>query len=276
MKKTNHVLTQCLVLALAIATAAPLAAQKFELVIRNNAVFINGKEVPEENLSGRLDLTGLDVKYSGITSSPDERPVVRINGVLFVIEPDRLALASRPISIVTPEPGGGALISFERAVELGHDLQRTTKGLRLSLREVPTIQKEVVETLQQAQTQMEEAAAALQSLPKMEIMRYFNGVLREDFDLYERLVEEVEMERQAAHLADEVRRMSRGKERNQKLEALRERLSAIFERKQHNRRREIQQLEDKLQSLQERLKEREDVRRAIIERRLQELLGTRF
>ncbi len=274
MKKTYHVLTQCLVLALAIAMARPLAAQEFALVIRDNTVFINGKEVSEENLSERLDLTGLDVEFSGRISSPDERPVVRINGVLFVIEADRLVPASRPVSIMTPKPGGGALISFERAVELGYDLQETTRGLHASLQEVPTI--EFVETLQQAQTQMEEAAAALQSFPKMQLKQYIDGVLREDFDLYERLVEEVEMERQAAHLADEVRRMSRGKERNQKLEALRERLSAIFERKQHNRRREIQQLGDKLQSLQERLKEREDVRRAIIERRLQELLGTRF
>ncbi len=81
------------------------------------------------------------------------------------------------------------------------------------------------------------------------------------------------MERDAGALAQEIRSLSDGNLRQARIEQLREKLYAIFELKQNNRRREIEQLEQQLGALRERLQERQQLRDLIIDQYLKQQIG---
>lgn len=100
---------------------------------------------------------------------------------------------------------------------------------------------------------------------------YMQGLSERDRALYERLVREREMESEAYRLAQQLRLnpSNAAALRSQ----LREKLDAMFELKQENRREEIRQVETALQSLRQRLQEREAMRDDIIQHRMRELTG---
>ena len=100
---------------------------------------------------------------------------------------------------------------------------------------------------------------------------YMQGLSERDRALYERLVREREMESEAYRLAQQLRMNPNNAPalRSQ----LREKLRAMFELKQENRREEIRQVEDVLQALRQRLQEREAMRDDIIQHRMRELTG---
>lgn len=120
--------------------------------------------------------------------------------------------------------------------------------------------------------QAAEAAHMAQELPLIEVRSYLRDVEREDRDLFERLVMEREREAETVRLAREVNQLAEGPARDERIATLRLRLREIFELKQENRRREISQLEQQLAGLQDRLREREAMREAIIEARIRQLL----
>ena len=101
---------------------------------------------------------------------------------------------------------------------------------------------------------------------------YMQGLSERDRALYERLVREREMEAEAVRLARELRRAD-ASERTRLRDELRERLDAMFELKQENRREEVRQVEEVLQALRQRLQEREAMRDKIIQHRMRELTG---
>lgn len=109
--------------------------------------------------------------------------------------------------------------------------------------------------------------------PETDYRQYLSEVERSSRQLYERLVRERQMERDAQELARVIRLLPEGTERQQKTDTLRSMLNEIFELKQENRRREIERLQQKIQELQESIQEREQMREAMIDRRLQQLIG---
>ncbi len=112
------------------------------------------------------------------------------------------------------------------------------------------------------------------SIPLLEMESYLSEVQEQNQALYDLLLQEWQMEAQAQALAHDIQRLpENSRDRQQRIEALRTRLDAMFEMKQENRRREIQQLERQLEALRERLQIREQYRERIIQQRLKELIG---
>lgn len=100
---------------------------------------------------------------------------------------------------------------------------------------------------------------------------YLRELSEHDRALYERLMEERRMEGETVALAYALRQAKTPDERSRLRGELAQRLDAIFELRQENRREEIRQVETLLETLRERLRERESMREAIIEHRLREL-----
>lgn len=108
--------------------------------------------------------------------------------------------------------------------------------------------------------------------PATDHREYLSELERSSQQLYERLLRERRMEREAQGLARTIRLMSEGSEREAKVDTLRSMLNEIFELKQENRRREIERLQQKIRELQQSIQEREQMREVMIDRRLQQLL----
>ncbi len=243
MQHRIHTLAWCL--ALIAGFVPPLAAQSTELVIRNNALFINGKRIPADQLPEALDLDGVTIQYTAMAPEPGALPLVSLNGILFTIAPDGLE-----------HTFGGSL-----AGKVGDTVERIT-----------FYSEHVAELAQGMQVAYKTMSSEVDAIQGMEVMRYL-GEIQEDNELFGLLSQEFTMESGASKLAAEIRRMAEGEEQNQRMDLLRQRLGEIFTLKQDNRRREMEKLEEKLRVLQERLEMREALRDEIIDQRLQELLS---
>ena len=270
---------RCLFLALLVA--GPLAAQPTELIIRDNTVYFNGKAVANQDLPPGLDLSGIDLTYRIDGFPTGDPPLIRINEKWYVVTPDGIAPA--------PDAPSALIVFKEDDIEglemrvgpeheavkmqlqaLVSDMQETTASLQ------PFLASEAVELVQATQAagaQVSQAAQMLEQFSNMEVMQYFHDVQSVDSILYGSLLEEWAMERKARALAAEARALSRRGDRRRMIAELREQLEDIFELKQENRRLELQQMTLRIEELAERLRERDAARKAIIERRLQELLG---
>lgn len=129
----------------------------------------------------------------------------------------------------------------------------------------------VVSLQSRAAIDAQERAPAPQPHPLQ--VEYMQEMQERHQQLYERLVHERRMEAETYELARVIQQLPSGTERQRYLDSLRTTLNEIFELKQENRRREIEQLEEQLDELQHRLRERERVRDQMIEQRIQQLVG---
>jgi ElaB/YqjD/DUF883 family membrane-anchored ribosome-binding protein len=80
------------------------------------------------------------------------------------------------------------------------------------------------------------------------------------------------MEQQTYELARTIRRLPAGPERQAQIDTLRATLNRIFDLKQENRQREIEQLQRQISELRKSLRKREEMRDEMIEQRLQQLI----
>jgi len=104
--------------------------------------------------------------------------------------------------------------------------------------------------------------------------QYLSDVQKANRQLYERLIRERTMEKEAQDLARVVRMLPEDSdERRGKVDSLRALLNEIFDLKQENRRREIERLQRQIQEVQQSLQERRRMRDRMIEQRLNQLLG---
>lgn len=116
------------------------------------------------------------------------------------------------------------------------------------------------------------AARAASSAPEDLRREYLDELQQSSRQLYDRLVQEQQMEQETKALARTIRLMPDGEARRAKIDTLRSTLNDIFDLKQENRRREIERLQQKIQELQRSIQKREEMRERMIERRLQQLL----
>ena len=103
--------------------------------------------------------------------------------------------------------------------------------------------------------------------------QYLEEVQRHSQQLYEQLMREQQMEAETHELARNIRSLPDGEQRAEYEDSLRSTLNDIFELKQENRQREIDQLETQLQELRHDLEQREEFRERMIEQRIQQLVG---
>lgn len=199
------------------------------LTIQDGEVYIDGQEIPGDELPPELNIEGVAMQHSfaGV-----ERPVIEIGGELYALEDQLVPVDERSAD------SEGMTIFFE------HDA-RSPNGESLA-NNLPT--------------------QILQS-------QYLEEIQRHSQQLYEQLMREQHMEAQTRDLAQNIRSLGEGSERQQYIDSLRSTLNEIFDLKQENRQREIEQLEAQLQELRQNLQEREQMREQMIDRRIQQLIG---
>ena len=259
-------------LALLLGAGAPVGAQNVRtLAIRDGKVLIDDREVPEKDLPASLDVQGIEVTHTFVG---DVRFRFQLGEILYVFDNEGLREASE-VYVFDSRSAGRA--PFSAFLVQAQALQQSTQELDELSRQFeqspqPEPQKANL-ALKKASFQMAQAAEVFGSLPRLEVQSYFSDVWRSDQNLYALLIRELRLEREAGALAREIRGLSDGNLRQVRIEQLREKLYAIFELKQKNRRREIEQLEQQLGALKERLQERQQLRDLIIDQYLKQLIG---
>lgn len=100
---------------------------------------------------------------------------------------------------------------------------------------------------------------------------YLQQVAERDQTLFQRIEREQEMEDEAIHRANLIRRMPEGPERDAARETLRALLSDILELKDQNRREELARAQERLDAVREQLDARSAMHDAIVDARLKAL-----
>ncbi len=291
---------------LCFAGASASFAQTYSLTIRNGEVYINGKAVPSHELPASLDAKTIDanLSFTGPTS-----PTFELDGHYYKIENNKLLDVTAVQSEDDRSDNSRTTVIFRdappaarsRAAEVAENeaaadgsnyrsyyfskegvngdpnvvMQQYVFELKQNAEELNEMsaslpQRQARDLIRQVQFQAEQAAQLAQDMPYLEMQNY---VRASDELLYQRLVSELELERETQRIAAEVRRLPGGEQRDFKIEELREMLGTILALKQENRRMEIDQLEKQLALLKQRFAEREAMKDRLIDRRLKELVG---
>ena len=287
MKRFTRTAMVSLCLALMLCAGVPVGAQTVQtLTIQDGILSINGQAVPQEELPEALDLRGFNATYSFFG---DMRPLIEINGALYALDGERL----RAVAELRNQPGGLFLFAGDgdnvsdvallgRYKEKQDDaVLAQARALQASTDELEQLstqveQRQANQAIITARERVAQAVEVVQALPKLQVQSYLSDVQQYNQNLYSLLVREWRMEREAEALALEIRRLPQGAERNDRIAQLRQKLDEIFELKQNNRRREIQQLEQELSALNERLQKREHLRDRLINQRLSDLIGVQY
>lgn len=284
-----------IVLAMLVAAAVPARAQTqgtYTLRIQDGKVWLNEQPVPAEDLPTSLHTQNVSASFSFVG---DATPMVELGGVLYVLESRRL----REVADLREQDGrfnvyfrdevttpvGLSDRTFQVRMRPLYGENQTTVTLmqehadalqryHLELESLQS-QEETARAIEQASVRVGEAAEVAQALPRLQVWQYFTDVQQQNQDLYNQLVKESQMEADAQALARTIRNLPDGDSRSARIDELRSRLGVMFEMKQENRRREIQQLELELNALRDRLQQRETLRDRIIQHRLDELIGIR-
>ena len=255
-------------LAVLLGSAGPAHAQtqQHTLVIRDGQVWINDQQVPPEKLPRSLVTEGVDAYFSFLGT---ETPMIEFGGAIYVLEDGglrELLPAERPeaqeLDVL------GMPLPVESRARLGGLPEAAMDAQRLD-----QLERSYQQQLLLMQVQAAQAAEMARVLPRLQVQNYFSEVQQQDQGLYRQLVTELQMEAQARDLALEIQRLPEGALREQRIEALRQRLDSMFELKQENRRLEIRQLEGELEALYKHLSDREALRQRIVEQRLLELIN---
>jgi hypothetical protein len=220
------------------------------LVIKDNRVFIDGRELEASKVPAGVEVKGLTLSYSFIGV---DMPVVTLGSDLYAVRADhlqRLEPNDQKQVLSTSErrrreldASNGWIVDFDRGQYY------TFQGERLEAEEaVPRLLNE---------------ANAL----------YLEDLQKQNKRLFARLSREQELERQAEILASVIRSADPSEDHSLQVEALTGMLEEIFELKQQNRRDEIAQFETELDDLKQRVESRQALKDEIIERRLNRLTG---
>ncbi len=301
MSKLHHIaIAFVAVILLAGATAS--SAQTYTLTIKDGQVYVNGKKLSEDDIPATLDPHAVDVNLS-FSGTPSPR--FEMDGRFYVIDGAKLREVeneedsdNKTTVIFRDSPaesnvarGGNAGESRARAAAPAYkknvpidsdpnvvmqqyvfELSQNTK--QLNEMGASLSQRQAQDLIREVHTQAELASQYAQELPYLELQNYFSSVRNSDELLYQRLVSELELERETQRLAAEVRQLPSGDERAFKVRELRELLASILELKQENRQMEINQLEKQLAILKQRFADREVKKDRLIERRIKELVGS--
>lgn len=273
------------------AVSSSYAQETHALRIQNGQVYIDGRLIPESELPESLETEGVTVNY---TFSGVSDPVIRIgegyfvfdgNGIraadpdersrvsVFFRDSDAFDMPDLDLHLQLDELGDIAAAAAPHAAVIQKQAEELRQqAARLGQAFETQHLQELQQVAQQLRAQAQETAQIAQALPRIEVQNYLQSVQKKNQHLYDRLVNEREMEVETLRLADEIRRMAEGELREERIAELRERLDEIFEMKQENRRQEMEQLQERLEDLQEKLEERERLREDVIERRLRQLL----
>lgn len=266
------------VLLLLIGMGHTVQAQiSYTLTIREGQVYLDGKQLSTDDLPASLDIEGVSAQ---LTFVGETVPVIEIGGSFFAIENGALRLidadeesGDEGVTVFfREEPAPVAPALSLREHNMGVSAIGVGPAQAYQARARAADERRVTELIQGARLQADEAQRVVQVMPRLEVKSYLSDIQQQNQVLYQRLVQEWQLEAEVQNRAFQLQGRSK-EEIEPHLEDLRTLLDAIFEMKQENRRYEIEQFEQQLAELRQRLEKRESMRNFLIERRLQELLG---
>lgn len=281
------------------ASHARATGESHTLVIRDGTVWLDGEAVPSDELPPGLDLRGVQMyeqigSRGGVTFDVRGQTLALRDGRLVrVEEPSQQAEVSvyfrvqgetvpadEAVRRVSPQStasvaSGTAYAGSAVAADMLRQSQALeAQVLELAEEDVQRLRREQLE--RQVQLLQRQAASMVETanrLTQAEVQAYFDALQQRDTDLFQQIQREWSLEASTVQIANEIRRTNDSSRRARLSEELRARLDHMFELKQENRRREIDQLERELEALQERLAQRERLRDEIVRRRMEELTG---
>lgn len=259
MSRLHLLLGLALAVLLVAAPPATAQTQTRTLTIHDNTVYVDGNPVKADQLPPSLDISGIEAQYRFLGI---QKPVVEINGTLY-------ALTDTSIEPVSED-------EVRRQSNASVILQRPQMQSRSGLATASSASRDAGPATTSGNSNASSANAEANAEAKaMATAReeYLQEMRRRSQELYENLMRERRMELESREIARTIRLLPDGPERSAQIDTLRATLNRIFDLKQDNRRREIEQLQRKIDELQRRLEQREDMRDEMIERRLADLIG---
>ena len=272
-----------------VQTQSPLQAPDKRTTVRieNGAVFLDDRRLGESEYPATLRAENQHAQFrffgearfyiDGLPYSVKDGRIVEavpLAGESIVVRfrtdelADMAAEAPAAGTIRFSGPPSGTIGSFAKALD-ARAARLEALGEELAARS----DEERTITVQNLHRETEEAAFVMRAFPRIEMKSYLDLLQVENSALYGRLLRELEMENQSGMLAGRILVESDARLRADLERSLRTSLEEVFELKQQNRRDEITQLEKQLGDLRRQLQARELNRRAIIDRRLEELVG---
>ncbi|PEN14190.1 hypothetical protein CRI94_03885 [Longibacter salinarum] len=248
MSRLNAFFGLAIALLLVVAPASA-QTQTRTLTIHNNTVYVDGNPISKDQLPSSLDVSGVEAQYRFLGI---RKPVVEINGSLYAV-----TNTLEPVSEDEVRRQSDASVILQRP-----QMQSPASGLAQA-------------STAQGRNRTTAEKNVSRRADNMEVARqeYLQEMQRRSQELYEKLMRERRMELESREIARTIRLLPDGPERDAQIDTLRATLNRIFDLKQDNRRREIEQLQRQIDELQRRLEKREDMRDEMIQRRLEELIG---
>lgn len=294
-----------LFLLLAIVTIPASRAQAQELrkkshamTIERGRIHVDGIEIPEKELPESLDLSNVTasvnltgntmIGVNGIMFQLRDGRIVEVDGdetglgysfSVFFGNPDRndetVLVSNSRYAPFTPQvaSGGAYGVVMKNYVRKLNDKAVTFAkiGSRMNVENQNWLVH--VELAEQLKLEAENTARIAGAFPRVEYEGYLRGIHETDSKLYNRLVQEHNLELITHDLALQTRTTTDPAEREDLAAQLHTQLEEIFELKQQNREDEIDQLSLRLRELTELMNKRMALRNRIVESRLKELLG---
>lgn len=286
------VIAVCGALLLLLVSAPAAHAQVHRIEVKDGRVSVDGRELSADVLPPSFEMKGTEAQF---ILEEGASAFMNLNGRLYRFSVDGVEeIADAAQSIYRPAGDERAAIPVRAASESRADgdgsrpemtmIVEQAEVLRERARELQRLSIELQQTRMQSnqlfdmiesiQRSAAETEQVARSLPHLQAQRYMQEMRERNTELYEQLVREQSLERETLDLSQRIRGLSEGAERDELVARLRHRLEQIFEMKQQNRRREIAELEERLSSLQHRLEKRERYHDYIINKRLNELIGS--
>ncbi|GAB5521392.1 MAG: hypothetical protein RhofKO_36430 [Rhodothermales bacterium] len=273
-------------------------SQSRTLVVEQGQIFINGQKVNDPVLLKTLQANGFQQVRLAFDASGGT-PVLTLGGEQYALLEDRLRKipapqqASRfgyqvrgatdaPLQQVTffaqapafSRDGSEVVAPHVQQMQAQlHNLQAQAVALeRYGLQRGDEQGKAMTQVAARMIYQVEEVQRVAETLPHAVVEEYFIDVRDTNIELYERMMQESDLDRYTQELALKLRRLPDGEESREYRKNLEETLAHIFDLKQRNRREEIARLQDELDAMRRRVEYRETKRAEIIQRRMEVLL----
>jgi hypothetical protein len=280
--------------ALWVSPSSVQAQNTHQVAVENGNVFVNGKQVSKNLLPTSLHLID---KSTNLKFWSNNDALIEFNNIVYAIEngtlveASREALATGQFSVYFSSESKELPIKLYKtgAVPVGYVVRTMTgekpmahyvEAMNQRAEEFNTLrhkidsvrEPEVAEIALQLKLGAENVARMAESFPQVQLEAYLADMQDMDHSLYDKLMREQQMEMETHHLAMQIREAKSREEQVKIATHLRSALNEIFQFKQENRKTEIEQLTIKLNELQKGLKDRESLRKDIVENRIKELL----
>lgn len=260
MSSYKNILTLVLLITAPIylGTIPSFAQNQTTLTIQEGRVLINGKQLDRDEVPRSLDLEDL---YVSLSFPSSVTPTFELNGRYYTIDDGELNEVRRRD------------FAAEETTVVFRNSEDAAENSRAD-RE-PYEARSARQSVSYANAAPAAVSAAATQYNAM-LQQYINEVSQRDAALYQQLITELELERETKEIALYARSLPEGADRDEQLDQLETLLGRIFDLKQENRQREIEQLEEQLLILKKRLAEREAMKDRIINHRIDQLIETPY